>query len=216
MEQIHAIFSNCFAELDEVVPISLLADKVTDGVHNTVIDEPGSGYFLLSCKNLKAGQLVIGDDEREIGSETFWKLRKRTRLSKGDILIASVGTIGELVLLDEEPKNIEFQRSVAIIKPNQNIISSYYLYEALLSRKEGLINKAHGAVQQCLFISDIASFEIPKPTSQESLEGFDSTVKPLFEMIRQNKKEILRLQSLRNSLLPKLIFGKIDVEDIEI
>ena len=79
--------------------IADIALNVTDGVHNTVKDDPEGQYLLLSCKNIKGGLLSIGASERKINSETFEKLRRRTKLAKGDILISSVGTVGELYCL---------------------------------------------------------------------------------------------------------------------
>ena len=95
-----------------------VCNNITDGVHNSVKDDINGNYYLLSCKNIKGGVITIGENERKVNKETFEKLRKRTRLQKGDLLLSSVGTIGEMVLLNEIPSNYEFQRSVAIIKPN--------------------------------------------------------------------------------------------------
>ena len=114
--------------------------KITDGVHNTVIDTPNGEYYLLSCKNIKNRRLNMSSSDRRIDEGTFNKLRKRTMMSKGDILLSSVGTIGELMLLNEDPHNYEFQRSVAIIKPNPVYISSYYLYETLISQIDKINN----------------------------------------------------------------------------
>lgn len=189
--------------------------NVTDGVHNTVIDDPDGDCYLLSCKNIKGGMLSIGVTERRINRVTFDRLRKRTKLSKGDILISSVGTVGELLLLNEEPSNYEFQRSVAIVKPNTEIVSSVYLYLSLVTRKAELINAAHGAVQQCLFISDIAEFPITIPNKQ-AMDEFTKIVVPLFEMITVKEQENKRLCELRDALLTKLLSGELDVSAIEI
>ena len=108
-------------KIEEIKNIS----TVTDGVHNTIQDTPNSRYLLLSCKNIKDGKLQIGDDERTIDEETFLKLRKRTLLAKGDVLVTSVGTIGDVLLLNQEPSHIEFQRSVAIIKPNKKFVHPF-------------------------------------------------------------------------------------------
>ena len=129
--QAQAIFTNMFAKNNSVISATIadIALNITDGVHNTVHDDPQGNYFLLSCKNIKGSSLNIANSDRRISLETFEKLRRRTKLSKGDVLISSVGTIGELLLLNEEPHNYEFQRSVAMIKPNLNIVSPAYLYE---------------------------------------------------------------------------------------
>lgn len=216
-QQATALFVKLFLSASEMqrVPLSEVTLNITDGVHNTVKDDPDGEYFLLSCKNIKGGVLTIGTSERKINHETFCRLRKRTKLEKGDVLLSSVGTIGELLLLKEVPWNYEFQRSVAIIKPNHSLISSEYLFEALLTQRTSIIHAAHGAVQQCLFISDIAEIEVPLPEKQ-SLVQYDNAVKPIFRMIQQNEEENKRLCALRDTLLPKLMSGEIDVSDIQL
>ena len=214
-QQAQAIFANMFDESNTTqATISDVSLNVTDGVHNTVHDDPEGEYLLLSCKNIKGGSLNIGTSERRISRDTFEKLRRRTKLSKGDVLISSVGTIGELLLLNNEPLNYEFQRSVAMVKPNPSVVSSAYLYESLLSNRAKLINSAHGAVQQCLFISDIAEFPIRIP-QQDILSEFDTIVTPMLDIVTANENENIKLSQLRDTLLPKLMSDEIDVSDLE-
>lgn len=216
-KQAQALFKNWFIDYapfgGQMPPdwkeISLreCCSSITDGVHNTVIDDPNGEYFLLSCKNIKGGILSIGSDERKIDKETFDKLRKRTKLAKGDILLSSVGTVGEMLLLNENPENIEFQRSVAIIKANQDLVSPEFLYNSLLSQKDIIVNAAHGAVQQCLFLSDIGDFKTILPTT-EYMEKYTKAISPYYEQISKNQAENQRLTTLRDTLLPKLMSGE--------
>lgn len=211
-QQALGIFTRMFAASESTIPATIadVSLNVTDGVHNTVHDDPNGQYLLLSCKNIKGGSLSISKCERRINQETFEKLRRRTKLAKGDVLISSVGTVGELMLLNTDPVNYEFQRSVAIVKPNSKIVSSSYLYSALMSKRAELINAAHGAVQQCLFISDIAGFPVNIP-SPSSLQKFDSLVVPMFDNISNNEAENAQLAMLRDTLLPRLMTGEIDI-----
>lgn len=137
--------------------------QITDGTHNTVKDCESGDCYLLSCKNIKNGNIEIGKNERKIDRHTLEKLRKRTKTAKGDVLLSSVGTIGETAVIKLENPNYEFQRSVAIFKPNLNFITSEFLYYSLNSRKDILQHSAEGAVQQCLFITPLKDFPISLP-----------------------------------------------------
>ena len=190
------------------MPLDKISLHITDGVHNTVVDTPDGDGYLLSCKNIKNGQLHIDNNERRISAETLSRLRKRTQLDQGDILLTSVGTIGEMFLINEYPSNYEFQRSVAIIKPTPQLASSYFLYSALLYKKAEIKHLAHGAVQQCIFISDLKEFLVDVPNF-EIITSFDSIVAPLFDTITKMQKENKVLANLRDTLLPKLISGEI-------
>lgn len=193
-------------KIEEIKNIS----TVTDGVHNTIQDTPNSQYLLLSCKNIKDGKLHISDDERTIDEETFLKLRKRTQLAKGDVLVTSVGTIGDTLLLNQEPSHIEFQRSVAIIKPNKKFVNSSFLYEMLKSMRKELENAAHGAAQQCLFIGDINRMKVCLPPLEISLL-FEKKVQKIYDLILTLTNQFDNLIKQRELLLPRLMSGKLVV-----
>ena len=219
-QQAGALFKNWFVDFEpfggkmpegwKEVEFRDVCENITDGVHNTVVDDPNGEYLLLSCKNLKGGVLTISSSERKINKETFEKLRKRTKLAKGDILLSSVGTVGEMYLLNETPDNYEFQRSVAIIKPNTSLISPAFLYESMLFQKDTIIHSAHGAVQQCIFISDVGDFTTILPTI-DIIEKFTNIVQPMLDTITANQHENQKLANFRDTLLPKLMNGEIEV-----
>ena len=147
-----------------------ISKNITDGTHSTVIDDISGNYFLLSCKNVKNGIIQISNSERKINKETFEKLRKRTKLEKDDILVTTVGTIGEMAIITDHNPHYEFQRSVGIIKPNKDIVDPKFLYYSLKNELPQIMNRTLGAVQQCLFLGDIKQLSIklpPLPTQQK-------------------------------------------------
>ena len=202
--------------IENGIPKSWRIDKienisnVTDGVHNTIQDTPNSPYLLLSCKNIKDGKIQIGENERTIDEKTFLTLRKRTQLSKGDILITSVGTIGDVHLLNQEPSYIEFQRSVAIIKPNKELVNSCYLYETFKSMRKEFENAAHGAAQQCLFIGDINRMKVCLPPFK-ICQLFEKKVQQIYDLILTLSNQCDNLIKQRDLLLPRLMSGKLAV-----
>ena len=125
-------------------------------------------------------------------------------------MVSTVGTVGEIVILLDPPANVEFQRSVGIIKPNISKASPYYIYCALKDKQEALKHTAHGAVQQCIFIGDLKNFEIPYSYSKKLIE-FDTIVSPMFNQLTINHRESNYLTQLRDTLLPKLMSGEIKI-----
>jgi type I restriction enzyme S subunit len=51
---------------------------------------------------------------------------------------------------------------------------------------------------------------------QEDITQFTSIVTPMFQTIGENKKQNTKLAELRDSLLPRLMSGKLDVSNIAI
>ena len=136
--------------------------NITDGTHSTVLDSPGGDNYLLSCKNVKFGNILISNNDRRIDDSTLLALRARTKMAVNDVVLSSVGTIGEVALIKRNP-NYEFQRSVAILKPDAAKVLPKYLLYFLMSNNGQSIIKEHikGAAQPCLFLNDIRDIEIP-------------------------------------------------------
>ena len=143
--------------------LSEISLNVTDGEHGTVKDDNNGNYFLLSCKNIKNGLINITSSERKINEESFYKIQKRIKLEKNDVLITTVGTIGEMSIIEDESINYSFQRSVGIIKPNKEFVNPYFLYYSLRNELGQIATLIKGAVQKCLFINDMKMIEVSLP-----------------------------------------------------
>ncbi|MCB5702348.1 restriction endonuclease subunit S [Megasphaera elsdenii] len=72
-----------------------------------------------------------------------------------------------------------------------------------------------GAVQPKISQSNLNKVPVLIPDSDE-LESFDSVIQPFFAQIRDLRVENDRLATLRDTLLPKLMSGEIDVSDVDL
>ncbi len=194
----------------EVKRLGLICKNITDGVHESVPTATYSQYKLLSCQNIKNGILDKDNNYRYIDETIFSKIRSRTQLEKGDVLVSSVGTIGETCLMHDNPDDIEFQRSVAILKPDTQLISPEWLYETIVSYKSILQKKSHGAVQKCIFISDLYEMAIVLP-SKDTVSHFTNLVSSILSASHEYMIENQKLASLRDFLLPMLMNGQVKV-----
>lgn len=163
--------------------LSEVSLNVTDGEHGTVKDDNNGNYFLLSCKNIKNGLINITSNERKINEESFYKIQKRIKLEKNDVLITTVGTIGEMAIIEDENINYCFQRSVGIIKPNKEFVNPYFLYYSLRNELGQIATLIKGAVQKCLFINDMKMIEVSLPDLKtqnkivKALQNIDKKIK---------------------------------------
>ncbi|MDA5956265.1 restriction endonuclease subunit S [Listeria monocytogenes] len=76
-------------------------------------------------------------------------------------------------------------------------------------------NIVTGAVQLKINQGNLKSLEVVIP-SEKALKEFDEMIQPMFGKIRILRSEIERLIALRDSLLPKLMSGELDVSGLEI
>lgn len=88
----------------------------------------------------------------------------------------------------------------------------YFVYCFLKVNSKLLKHAQTGAVQPHVKPSDIHDFELVIP-DEESIYDFQDKVKPFFDRIASLQKENSRLSSLRDTLLPRLMSGELEVPE---
>lgn len=91
----------------------------------------------------------------------------------------------------------------------------YFWYVLLKKRQKEIFDAQTGSVQPHVYPQHIASMLIPNLDIEE-VHSYNLLVTPIFEMIGHNKDENTRLISTRDTLLPKLMSGELDVSDIDL
>ena len=143
-----------------------------------------------------------------LSDEGLYGFTDKPKISEESVTVSARGTIG-FVCLRHIPY-VPIVRLVTLI-PKTEIISAKYLYLWL----KQLHITGTGTTQQQLTVPDFQKTEILVP-SQEIVTLFTATVEPIFEKIWANQNENEKLSSLRDTLLPKLMSGELDVSDIDI
>lgn len=143
-----------------------------------------------------------------LSNEGLYGFTDKPKISEESVTVSARGTIG-FVCLRHIPY-VPIVRLVTLI-PKTEIISAKYLYLWL----KQLHITGTGTTQQQLTVPDFQKAEILVP-SQEIVTLFTATVEPIFEKIWFNQNENEKLSSLRDTLLPKLMTGELDVSDTEI
>ena len=143
-----------------------------------------------------------------LSDEGLYGFTDKPKIFEESVTVSARGTIG-FVCLRHIPY-VPIVRLVTLI-PKTEIISAKYLYLWL----KQLHITGTGTTQQQLTVPDFQKTEILVP-SQEIVTLFTATVEPIFEKIWANQNENEKLSSLRDTLLPKLMSGELDVSNIEI
>ena len=139
-------------------------------------------------------------------------------LKVGDILLSKDGTIGKIGYVD----SLELPTSVAsgifvIRNTKPDIISTTFIYYLLKSRlfTSFIAARTEGSVIPHLYQKDFMEFEFPLPTAEKMAE-FEEVTEPMFSGIINNLNENKKLAILRDSLLPKLMSGELDVSELDL
>ncbi len=153
-------------------------------------------------------------------SESYFLSLKRGVVQSGDVLLYKDGAYtGKVSMaLDEFPhKHCAVNEHVFILRTAkarfQNAL--YFLMTRDDIRQKVFALASSKAAQPGLNQSELRSIPIQIPT-ENALIAFEQYANPMMHLIANNAKESKRLAELRDTLLPKLMSGEIDVSEVEI
>lgn len=211
-----------FGEIPEdfaVVKVGSLPMLVTDYVANgsfaslkanvNLYQEPNYAYFIRNT-DLKSGSFSVFVDQHS------YEFLSKSTLYGGEIIISNVGDVGSVFLCPKLDGRMTLGNNIIMLRPEDDHLR-YYLYiwfkylqgQALIQGIKG------GSAQPKFNKTDFKNTSVLIPP-KDILTRFHETVAPMFEMISQRQTEIAHLADLRDTLLPKLMSGELDVSDIDL
>ena len=126
------------------------------------------------------------------------------------VFVTARGTVGK-VGLPGVPMAMNQSCYALVGKDIHQLLVYFYTLKAV----DRLKHKASGAVFDAITTRDFES-EIIMKLSDEDAKDFLDVAEPIYRAVLSNSIENLRLAALRNSMLPKLMSGEIDVSDIQL
>lgn len=159
---VKARFVEMFGAEEERKTLSDICSIITDGTHQPpkFVTE---GIPFLFVSNV-VSNVITYETEKYISQETYNELIKRTPIEPGDILLSTVGSYGHPAIVKDKKKFL-FQRHIAYLKPNHEMVYSEYLHSALLSCdvQRQIEEKVKGVAQKTLNLSEIKKISLPIP-----------------------------------------------------
>ena len=170
-------------------------------------------YFDGEVKWLRAvdiNESFIIETSRTLTKAGFESAKKSALLFEPNtIAISKSGTIGRLgIIADYMCGN----RAVINIAPHDtNMLAFIYCF--LKSKQREFPDMAVGSVQKNLYVSLLEPLSVSIPDN-ESLTAFNAVGASILGMIHNNCVENTDLANLRDTILPKLMSGEIDVSSV--
>lgn len=142
-----------------------ITSKLTDGSHNPP-PNTGSGYPVISAKNVKDGLITFENVDRFTNDEGFEKENRRTNIIKDDIIMGIIGgSIGNVAIYTHNERVIA-QRSVAIMGFLINTDFSKILLESPLIQNKLMISTS-GSAQGGVYLGTLKNLSVPLPPLAE-------------------------------------------------
>ena len=168
-------------------------------------------YRIITIKNVQDGR--IDSDGAAYIDSIPPRMKNGCRLHIGDALLSLTGNVGRAGIVCEE--NLLLNQRVAKIVPhNPDLLPFLYFVYRLPSTKVMLESIAKGTAQ--LNLSPVETLKLTIPFDHETAIQLSRNLAPVYRAIVVNNQESIALAHTRDSLLPKLMSGEIDVSDIQL
>lgn len=144
---------------------------------------------------------------------------KDFKVVAGDLLIAMTGaTIGKFAMVPYSTEVLLVNQRVGKFFLGNNPVERLPFIYCTLKQPDvyyEIVNRGQGSAQPNISASDIMSIPCIIP-SNEDIRIFNEIATPLFELIISNQQTNQQLVQLRDTLLPKLMSGELDVSSINL
>lgn len=173
------------------------------------------GVKIVKIKNISSSGILNMDDCSYVSKENVSKA-KEFSLKSGDILIAMTGaTIGKFCLVPALKEKIYVNQRVGKFFLGENPIMKIPFIHGLLKCENiisQIMNKGQGSAQPNISGNDIETIPIIYPPEDIILK-YNELVSPYFSMIIENISACDFISQLRDTLLPRLMSGKLEIKD---
>ena len=209
------VFSDTFSVVNTGELPIVVTDYVANGSFaslkaNVQLYQSRNYAYFIRNTDLKSGSFEVFVDKHS------YDFLSKSRLFGGEIIISNVGDVGSVFLCPTLDAPMTLGNNIIMIKCDAPELRLFLYIWFKWSLGQSLIQGIKsGSAQPKFNKTDFKRLPIILPPS-ELLKRFNSIASPIFEMIEQNDGENRKFSNLRDSLLPKLMSGEIDVSEVEI
>ena len=198
----------------DVRPLSHVISSINTGLNprdNFILGNGDIQY--LTVKNLTTSGTIDFSGCDTVDEQAREIIHKRSDVSVGDILFASIAPLGRCYLIQNPPEKWDINESVFSIRRNASSVTSEFLYMYFMSDTfiKAATSSSTGSIFKGIRINtllDIAAVIPPK----DIVAAFTTQVKTLLALKEQKGTENRELTKLCDWLLPMLMNGQATVE----
>lgn len=195
-----------------------ISKKITDGSHFSPKTVEKSNYPYITVKDLSNGTIDF-ENCKFITFEDYTELEKNgCKPQQGDVLFSKDGTVGKVSLIDFS-KNFVVLSSLAIIRPDQDVVKSEYLKYALTNPDflQIALNKKTGVAIRRIILRTLKQLKIRypknKPEQQKIVEEIEKRFAVANEVEKVVEENIEKAKQLKQSILKKAFEGRLVPQD---
>ena len=195
------------------ITVGDIAD-VIDCLHSKKPELLGEGFPYLQLDTISDSGVLRFENAGLISRKDYEKWTSRIEVQGGDCLITNVGRVGAVSQVPDHFK-AAIGRNITAIRPKESALHRSFLIVSLLSefmKKEITRNTDSGTILEALNVKNIPKLKVPGPSKSLLLE-FAKLCDPIQLQIHDLHKMNVNLIMIRDSLLPRLISGELQIPE---
>ena len=143
------------------------------------------------------------------GSGGIMRYVKSPLYDKESVLIPRKGTLNNVMYVNEPFWSVDTMFYTEMKLPN----IAKFVFHFVKSKDLASLNAGSAVPSMTTDILNAMELSIP---DAETLDKFESIVAPIYQSMQQNTQEARKLAELRDTLLPRLMSGELDVSEVDI
>ena len=125
------------------------------------------------------------------------------------VLIPRKGTLNNVIYVNGAFWSVDTMFYTEMLRPN----IAKFVYHFVKSKDLASLNAGSAVPSMTTNILNAMQLRIP---DDETLNRFEEVVSPMYQTMQENEKQSRNLASIRDTILPKLMSGELDVSNIDI
>lgn len=213
LEQIKSIYKEIFIQFDDYKRLDEISNvtigKTPPRSEHECFTTDKKDIKWISISDLGKSGMFIFDTSEKLTKEAVEKYNVRV-IPKDTVILSFKLTVGRTAFTTEEMTTNE---AIAHFNLNNKELNNYlYCYLTYFNYSDlGNTSSIATAINSKI----VKSIKIGIP-SEEQLNKFNKLTSSMFELVKNNEKENIKLSELRDTLLLKLMNGEINLDNIEI
>ena len=151
----------------------------------------------ITIKNIHNNRLIVDENTDLVDDAALGLIHKRSQIKKGDILFCSIGRLGDMYIISDEPQGWDINESVFAFTVDTDLIRQKYFYYLFKNKDtiEYLSKNSSGSTFKSIKMNQLKKmvFELPSLDEQDQIvEKLDLAT----NLIEKRQNELVRLDEL--------------------
>lgn len=176
-----------------------------DGTHNPP-KRTENGIPMLSAVNINNGRINFNGELSFISQNDYEEMHKKYEISKDDVLMTVVGTLGRVAIVKQQTNKFTVQRSVAILRTDKTELLPKYLYYYVQGNdfQISLSIRSNTTAQSGVYLKELSKIEIELPPINEQ-EVIVKIFTSVDDAIEKTETIIKQIEKVKKGLMQQLL-----------